>query len=364
MEIRSFTVLTILLSVKKQHGLPVDEECGSQVICQGMSVVFTDLAQGGEQILPGSGFDQQKDFIKNAIINLADKSFDEKVDFHEFRDKGVEIMKMIYDMFDRNSDGVLDDNEATIDKISQKALKTGVNMIFNIFDQNQDEHISTEDIPNNEVFDRDDDGKVTLNELLTTLSDEKITNTIFLPKPLQNLYSILDSNKDEKTSKEEVDNFINVVFKAFNVLDKDEDCFVTLKEVLKVMDENEVRRDYQLSIDIMASQYIKLFNYLMVNFIENSDTNENGKLDFEEILDFSDVKFLESSLKTAVSLGNPNFSALYYIMGAPGGPDRFGRPNWEKNSDKNAAQQSLAVWLSFADGLLRDKAFFRENTCL
>jgi hypothetical protein len=129
--------------VKKQHGLPVDEECGSQVICQGMSVVFTDLAQGGEQILPGSGFDQQKDFIKNAIINLADKSFDEKVDFHEFRDKGVEIMKMIYDMFDRNSDGVLDDNEATIDKISQKALKTGVNMIFNIFDQSYLSRYST-----------------------------------------------------------------------------------------------------------------------------------------------------------------------------------------------------------------------------
>eukprot|EP00091_Calanus_sinicus_P001274 TRINITY_DN11261_c0_g1_i1.p1 TRINITY_DN11261_c0_g1~~TRINITY_DN11261_c0_g1_i1.p1 ORF type:complete len:237 (-),score=75.25 TRINITY_DN11261_c0_g1_i1:163-873(-) len=229
MELRIFTIVTIVLSVKKLHALPVDEECGNQVICYGMREVFTDLAQGGEEILPGSGFDQQKDFIKNAIINLADKDSNEKVDFQEFKSKGVEMMRMVYDMFDRNSDGVLDDNEATIDKISQKSLKTGMNMIFNIFDQNQDEHISTEDIPNNEVFDRDNDGKVTLNELLTTLSDDKITNTILLPKPIQNLYSILDSNKDEKTSKEEVDNFINVVFKAFNVLDKDEDCFVTLE---------------------------------------------------------------------------------------------------------------------------------------
>ena len=72
------------------------------------------------------------------------------------------------------------------------------------------------------------------------------------------------------------------------------------------------------------------------------------------------MKFLEDSLRTAVSLGNPNFSALYYIMGAPGGPDRFGRPNW---ADKNSAQQSLAIWLSFADGLLRDKDFFQENKC-
>jgi len=355
-----FNSLVAILFIKNYYCLPIDEECTNQVLCYAMSMVFTDLSQGGEAILSGSGFDQQKDFIKRAIINLADKDLNEKVDFDEFQEKGVELLKMIFTLFDRDSDGVVEDAEATIDKISQKTLETGVNMIFKIFDQNQDEHISTDDIPNNEVFDRDEDGEVTLNELLTTLSDEKITNTIFLPKPLQNLYSILDSNKDERTSREEVDNFINVLFKAFNVLDKDSDCFITKDEVLQVMDENEVRRDYQLSIDIVTTQYIKLFHYLMTNFIAKSDTNENKKLDFEEIIKFSDMKFLEDSLKTAVSLGNPNFSALYYIMGAPGGPDRFGRPNW---ADKNSAQQSLAVWLSFADGLLRDKNFFQENTC-
>jgi len=363
MKLRLYSFVAILMFLKNYHTLPVDEECSSQVICHGMSVAFTDLAQGGDAILPGGGFDLTKDFIKNAIINLADENLDKMVGFQEFKDEGVEIIKVVFDLFDRNSDGLVDDDEATIDKISQKTLKTGVNMIFKIFDQNQDEHISTEDIPNNEVFDRDNDGKVTFNELLKTLSDDKITNTIFLPKPIQNLQRILDSNKDEKTSREEVDNFINVIFKAFNVLDKNEDCFITLKEVLEVMDDNEVRRDFQVSIDIVTSQYITLFSYLMKSFTEKADTNGNRKLDFEEILNFSDMKFLESSLKTAVSLGNPNFSALYYIMGAPGGPDRFGRPNWENNSDKNAAQQSLAVWLSFADGLLRDKAFFRENTC-
>merc|ERR1712013_571249 len=330
-----FNSLVAIFFINNVHCLPIDEECTNQVLCYGMHMVFTDLSEGGDAILAGSGFDQQKDFIKKAIINLADKDFDGKVDFDEFE-------------------------EATIDKISQKTVNTGVNMIFKIFDQNQDEHISTDDIPNNEVFDRDEDGEVTLNELLTTLSDEKITNTIFLPKPLQNLHNILDSNKDERTSREEVDSFINVLFKVFNVLDKDDDCFITKDEVLQVMGENEVRRDYQLSIDIITTQYIKLFHYLMTNFIYESDSNGNKKLDFEEIIRFSDMKFLEDSLRTAVSLGNPNFSALYYIMGAPGGPDRFGRPNW---ADKNSAQQSLAIWLSFADGLLRDKDFFQENKC-
>jgi len=356
----NFLVAILFINNDNAHCLPIDEECTNQVLCYGMHMVFTDLSQGGDAILAGSGFDQQKDFIKKAIINLADKDFDGKVDFDEFQEKGVELLKMIFTLFDRDSDGVVDDAEATIDKISQKTVNTGVNMIFKIFDQNQDEHISTDDIPNNEVFDRDEDGEVTLNELLTTLSDEKITNTIFLPKPLQNLYNILDSNKDERTSREEVDSFINVLFKVFNVLDKDDDCFITKDEVLQVMGENEVRRDYQLSIDIITTQYIKLFHYLMTNFINESDTNGNKKLDFEEIIRFSDMKFLEDSLRTAVSLGNPNFSALYYIMGAPGGPDRFGRPNW---ADKNSAQQSLAIWLSFADGLLRDKDFFQENTC-
>merc|ERR1712013_839067 len=279
--------LVVIFFISNVHCLPIDEECTNQVPCYGMHMVFTDLSQGGDAILAGSGFDQQKDFIKKAIINLADKDLDGKVDFDEFEEKGVELLKMIFTLFDRDNDGVVDEDEATIDKISQKTVNTCVNMIFKIFDQNQDEHISTDDIPNNEVFDRDEDGELTLNELLTTLSDEKITNTIFLPKPLQNLYNILDSNKDERTSREEVDSFI------------------TKDEVLQVMGENEVRRDYQLSIDIITTQYIELFHYLMTNFINESDTNGNKKLDFEEIIRFSDMKFLEDSLRTAVSLGNP-----------------------------------------------------------
>ena len=39
MELRLFTILTILLSMKKHHGLPVDKECGSQVF---YLIVFCD----------------------------------------------------------------------------------------------------------------------------------------------------------------------------------------------------------------------------------------------------------------------------------------------------------------------------------
>ena len=39
MELRLFTILTILLSVKKHNTLPVDEECGNQVFDQ---MVFCD----------------------------------------------------------------------------------------------------------------------------------------------------------------------------------------------------------------------------------------------------------------------------------------------------------------------------------
>ena len=39
MELRLFTILTILLSVKKHNTLPVDEECGSQVF---YLIVFCD----------------------------------------------------------------------------------------------------------------------------------------------------------------------------------------------------------------------------------------------------------------------------------------------------------------------------------
>jgi len=354
------TLILSLLCIRGSFSFPIDAECMNQTVCYGISMVFTDLSQGGDEVLPGSGFDQQRDFMKNAVINLADINSDQKVDFQEFKGKALEVLKIIFQFFDRNDNGVLEDEEARIDKISQKTLKTGVNMIFEILDQNQDGSISTEDIPNNEILDADNDGKVTINELLSKLSGDKITNTIFLPKPLQTLYSILDSNKDEKTSLNEIENFVNVIFKVFNVFDKDEDCFVTMKEILRVLDENEVRRDFQLSIDIISAQYMKLFNYLMTNFIKESDKNGDGNLDFEEAISFSDMRLLESSLKTAVSLGNPNYSAIYYLIGAPGGPDRFGRPNWE---DEDAAHQSLAVWLSLADGLLRDKAFHRENSC-
>jgi len=345
------------------QSFPFEAECEDQVICIAFRRVFVDLAYGRDTIVQGEGNDQQKDFIKRAIINLADKNGDEEVDFEEFRMEGIEILRIVFNMFDRNSDNGIDKLETTIDNIGQGPIKTAVNLIFRVFDQNQDNFISTNDIPNKASFDENEDGTVTLNEVLSTISDDKITNTIYLPKPLQQLLNILDSNKDEQTSVKEIENFINVMFKMFNVFDKNKDCFVKLDELLEVMEEKEVRNDFRVAVDIIASQYIKLFQYLMVNLIEKTDKNGNEKLDFEEIVNFKDLKLLQNSLKTAVSLGHPNLSAIYYLMGAPGGPDRFGRPNWELSSNKNAAQESLAEWLSFADGLLRDPSFFKENQC-
>merc|ERR1711936_384435 len=342
-------IFCTLLLLKLCSSLPTDGagvQCSNQTICYGIQMVFTDLSQGGEGIRVGNGFDQQRDFIKNTIVNLADKNWDGKVDFQEFKERSFEFFQTIFNIFDRNNDGLVDSDEATIENVSQKAIRTFVMMVFDIFDQNQDENISTDDIPNNESLDINSDGKVTLDELLSKVSDNKITNTIYLPKPLQTLYKILDSNKDEKTSKEEIENFITVIFKLFNVLDKDSNCLVTMKEVIEVMDKNEVRKDFQLTLDIVTSPYIKLFRYILTDFIAQADTNEDAMFEFEELIDFTDTKQVENYLKTAVSLWSPNYSALYYLMGAPGGPDRFGRPNWE---DGTAAQRSLAVWLSLAD---------------
>ena len=58
--------------------------------------MFVDLAYGRDTIVQGDGNDQQKDFIKKAVINLADKNGDKKVDFEEFRGEGIELLRMVY----------------------------------------------------------------------------------------------------------------------------------------------------------------------------------------------------------------------------------------------------------------------------
>lgn len=346
-------VVSAILLCFHVHSLPLDEDCSDKVVCHALQKLFINIALGGEYI-------QTKNEMGWAIVSIADNNSDSSVDFNEFKSKALEILEDIFNFFDRDGNGLMDQEEATIDMISQRPLKYMIQKVFMVLDQNQDGFISTEDIPNNKLFDKDNDGKVTVNELLTAISNDQITDTIYLPRPIQNLYNILDSNKDEKTSLKEVKNFESVVMKVFNVMDKDGNCFVTLKEILEVLDENDVRKDYQVALDIIASQYIKIFQFLATDFMLHADSNNDGNLEFDEVINFSDMKFVEDSMRAAVSLGHPNLSALYYIMGAPGGPDRFGRPNW---GNGDAAQKSLATWLSLADGLLRHESFHKENKC-
>ena len=114
-------------------------------------------------------------------------------------------------------------NFTTVEKV--------VRGVFEVMDLDGDGALSTKDIPqaSRERLDTNNDGKVALKELLGH-------DIIFFPRPVQSVYRVLDSNKDEVVSMTEATNFINFLGRLFNILDANSNCMVTLDEALEALD--------------------------------------------------------------------------------------------------------------------------------
>ena len=155
------------------------------------------------------------------MVNLADFNHDDMVEFNEFKNVSETYLAEAFKIFDVDMNGLMSPEEAFIGNISKTLFVRMIKNAFWIADRNGDGEVSTEDLidAQHEDFDTDENGEVSLKELLGR-------SIIFFPAPIVSVYRILDSNKNETIKEKEQNNFIDIIFRIFNVLDRNADCSV------------------------------------------------------------------------------------------------------------------------------------------
>ena len=83
-----------------------------------------------------------------------------------------------------------------------------------------------------------------------------------------------------------------------------------------------------------------------------ADTNQDAKITFEEVLEFSDFNFIKSSIPVALGMGHIPAAASYLTGGS------YSRV--EGMSRKEAMDNALVVWLTTLNSLM-DRSVFRDE---
>eukprot|EP00092_Neocalanus_flemingeri_P042793 GFUD01046935.1.p1 GENE.GFUD01046935.1~~GFUD01046935.1.p1 ORF type:complete len:336 (-),score=80.89 GFUD01046935.1:102-1109(-) len=328
-------VMSTFLIWKTQRNI----DCNNQVFCFLINKLHKNLAGNKDSVFVSLEDDFQTIFMKTAVVNLADENEDDQASLGEIREKSVKYLRDLFALLDANNDNFLVENECTIHNVSFSEIKQAVTTIFKIFDQNRDEEISTEDFPNKESFDLNKDRIVTFNEVIKKASDGRVSNIIFLPRPFQTLINKLDSIRDEKISIKEFERFTN---ELFNVLDDDNDCHISLDEVIEVVGGNKV------AMKTILKPYTSVIEEFLKNLIKKADLNNDDKIDLYEIIDFKDFKFLTDSLESFKRLGYPKLN-------------RSSRSRWANILE---IKDDVSLWLTVADRLLQRKEFNNQTSCL
>jgi len=303
-------------------------ECNNMVFCFLINKLHKNLAGNEESVFVREEDDFAAIFLKTAIINLADDNEDGKVSLGEVREKSIEYLIDIFKFLDVDNNNFLVENETTIQHVKINEVESIMKEIYKIFDQNKDDQVSTEDLPNKETFDLNSDGDVTLNELIRKASNGKAPDIIFLPRPFQTLIKNLDTSKDEKISYDEFEKFMKEVF---NVLDEDDDLDLNMDEVLDVLGGNKVEINYFLK------PYKTVSKQVLMNLITSADLNGDDKINLDEIIRFTDFEFLTNSV---AMLHNLEDSDLH----------RSSRSRFENIL---RIEDNVSLWLTLADRLLQ-----------
>ena len=279
-----------------------DEEL--QVFCFYVRMLFDYMSLGEKTI-----YRSEWDVLKNNAVNVGDQNGNNEVDFEEFKLKFVEYITIAFNTLDKNNDGSIDEvlGNHSFHEYSLQFFEHLLRNVFEFFDNNEDESISTEDfIQAIENMDTNEDGQVSLYELIGL-------SLINLPAPIYTAYTLLDENQDEKLSMDEMLDFLT---RTFTKLDQNGDCNINLEEIIDALDGSGLALDFQLGIKLVGQQYLTIAKYMIDQVVSNADTNEDTIVTLEEILQFSDFSLIDSSVRVALIMGDPNMGVVSYLTGS------------------------------------------------
>jgi len=204
----------------------------------------------------------------------------------------------IWGLLDLNGDGKLTELAKQDEvKLSLKYLLKILDFLFEKFDIHWDDELSALDW--NEVTGR-------------TGRDKSIgRKLISLPSPIYRVFTRIDTNRDDVLRLEEVHIFMK---KLFYIFDKDEDCIVDLGEIIFVLDEHMLPKEFQLGLKLLAKKYLTIANYIFNRILNAADTNFDGETELEEVIDFPNDEFLESEVEGLLMLSKPDEELISYLF--------------------------------------------------
>jgi len=292
--------------------------------------------------------------LDEVIVTLADTDGDYRVTFDELRAFGEIYLNKGFNSIDIDGDSTISEEEAisAVTRLNFGVIQDFILELFSISDRDKDEKVSTFDLPTQmrRDFDTDYDGTVSLKELLGH-------PIIFFPGPVQTVYKILDSDKDEAVSRREATNFIKFLSGIFNVFDVDSDCFVSLDEALISLHKADLEKEFQLALEVLFRPLSALGRYIALTIIQDMDTDGDSRLSLAEILQFSGKfyfsKFI-SSYRQEQMLRDHDWA-----KGFLAGMINFERGEEPRNpeEEKRLFNRALANWLSAFQGILSQPSF-------
>merc|ERR1712080_705591 len=303
------------------------DDCSNQVICH-----FTRLLYNG--ITNSDGVLSGNSVLSKGFAGITDSNDDKIVEFQEFQDQMKEYIRLAFGVLDKNDDNSISEEFKAgkiLTRYSLEFFETALVHLLDFFDTNKNNAIEQDDALFTfglYVRDRNEDGVIALSELIGR-------SLVSLPAPLYNLYTKMDRNKDERLTQYEAVDFIK---RTFDIIDSNEDCFIEEGEISNLLKDLNVAEDMQLAIQLILKKYLTLIKFMMEQFVKRADKDEDGRVTLEEILNFDDFSFIESSLRMMSRLAAPG-GAMYYL--ADLGPWSRGREYQALEGWLNALQELM-----------------------
>ena len=231
---------------------------------------------------------------------------DGRVDFVEFEEGVNNYVEKVFKILDKDGDGSLD-KDVSIKSLSSKFFLQLLDEVFLFLDVNQDDIMSVEDAPPRTFNDMNEDGKISFRDIFGV--------TLFsLPAPLFQFYSTLDKDNNEKISIDEATNFMKG---ALATIDKNEDCYIDVDEILSILFGNDLPKQYQLGVKLLLDFYIGMGDFILQDFVAAADSNGDKKTTLSEIISLKDpavvldILTVWSSMDRIVSNGR----AVSFLIG-------------------------------------------------
>jgi len=331
-----------------------DVSCGEKVLCNFVERFFF------QPLNSSSGSIEEESGLSSLIVQLADRDIDQKVDFQEFLNFTEPIITKGLRAVDQNEDGEVSKSEAAyfVEHLNISLTIRTVRNLFDTIDLNGDGTLSTADLPlrSRNLFDTDNDGVVSLRELLGH-------PLVFFPAPIQSVFKVLDSDRDESVTRVEFDNFLNFLRRLLAVIDNNQDCAVRVEEVLEAFDRAHLPKDFQLVFDLLARSHTAMARYVLLATVEQADLDGNSRMSVDELVNFESKDFLDSVTNVLLHT-HPRESTgrwLGYLTGQLGLDGTEGK---SESDVKALFNKALAAWLSTLQGFISAPAFKQTpSTC-